>query len=438
MATDYYDAPAAPRNRSNEAQAWDISPAPAVGYASNRNNMFFQGEEYSEDEDDDEDSESAFGEFIDEPDGAVVGTIPITLPQLPIPIPTVPTPVPGSPDSGGDEDGGSETSSDGELYQFDQDLDSNFEGGFYEDAASVPGIGSDDDFSDNSDDQELDDEINDLGLEESAPDTSHTHGNGQEIDSSVASIAAAQAPRVQQSPVEIGHQRDDAEDTAPTSEDEDEDHEGDQEEEAEPAQPPTSFIFATTERDAYLLPTSLLSPTVVCQNFLGQPYPHTGPPYLVHVDRLNMVLPIPELSLVVAASQKGRVGIFRLTRSGKQFGMRLDTVLPREQGAPDVREADLDVETRPKAHLLGIAVSPVQGKEMGKSRAGSDSTDCGRRKKERQRGGGWRGVEGRRRWRLVIVYADGSILSYELGREREEEGQGGLGDLFGMAGFAMV
>ena len=204
-----------------------------------------------------------------------------------------------------------------------------------------------------------------------------------------------------------------------------------------------SFIFSTTERNAYLLPSSFLSPTVYCQSFLRQQFP-PDPQHLLQADRLNMVLPIPELSLVIAASQIGRVGLFRLTRSGGHFGMRLDTTLPRDGGG-----AGPDVEERPPFELLGVAVSPIQGKQRGrKGRAGSSGSSGsvgpgggvgGRRgRKELQRGGGWRGVEARRRWRLTIVYTNGSILSYELGRETEEEGSGGLNDVLGRDEFVMV
>ncbi|KAA8913136.1 hypothetical protein FN846DRAFT_931000 [Sphaerosporella brunnea] len=217
-----------------------------------------------------------------------------------------------------------------------------------------------------------------------------------------------------------------------TEEDEDSD-DAFEESEPEPAQPPVSFIFSTTEHNAYLLPTTFLTPTVVCKGFLHQPFPSTMHQFLGQIDRLNMVAPIPELSLVVAGSQKGRVGIFRLTRAGPNFGMRLDMVLPRERG---MEAGELDVETRPPSALLGLAVSPIQGKEMRGGGPGSESFYALKRRKERQRGGGWRGIEGRRRWRLVLVYMDGSVLSYELGREQNDEGPGG--DLLGMGSFLMV
>lgn len=129
-----------------------------------------------------------------------------------------------------------------------------------------------------------------------------------------------------------------------------------------------------------------------------------------------MVHSIPELSLVIAASQKGRAAIFRLTRVADVFCMRLDTVLPRE-GA----EGERGRERRPTSALLGVAVGPVQ-----------------ERRTPRGRGSVW----GRRGWRLMMVYMDGSVLSYELGREdgvvtMEGVEGGGLGTL-GVGGFVMV
>lgn len=131
-----------------------------------------------------------------------------------------------------------------------------------------------------------------------------------------------------------------------------------------------------------------------------------------------MVHCIPELSLVIAASQKGRAAVFRLTRVADDFCMRLDTILPRE-GAEGERGRGR--ERRPTSALLGVAVGPVQ-----------------ERRRPRGRGRMW----GRRRWRLMMVYMDGSVLSYELGREAgvmtvEGVEGGGLGTL-GVGGFVMV
>jgi hypothetical protein len=216
--------------------------------------------------------------------------------------------------------------------------------------------------------------------------------------------------------------------------------------ELDPAQPPLSYVFTTTEHNAYLLPTHRLSPTVFCREFVKILPPNNR--QLEMIDRLNMVIHIPELSIIVSATQGGRAGIFRLTRVGEDCVMRLDYMLPRvapnyarnvSRWAPPEQEEGYDIPHAIQWPLLGIAASPVQGKELGKSRAGSDVSSGARRRRDRQRGGGWRGIEGRRRWRLMMVYMNGTVLSYELGREREDEGVYGDGyGALGGDGFVMV
>ncbi|OQE21981.1 hypothetical protein PENSTE_c011G01135 [Penicillium steckii] len=74
-------------------------------------------------------------------------------------------------------------------------------------------------------------------------------------------------------------------------------------------------------------------------------------------DRFNMVKYIPELGLVVAASQKGRVAIITLTwheEIGSSF--RLDWIVPFS-----TQEAE---EERPLIPLLGITVNPMPGFEV--------------------------------------------------------------------------
>ncbi|KAI5803117.1 hypothetical protein EDC01DRAFT_612247, partial [Geopyxis carbonaria] len=189
------------------------------------------------------------------------------------------------------------------------------------------------------------------------------------------------------------------------------DSDSDSKPEPDPTTPPLSFIFTTTEHHAYLLPTTpVLTPSVQCRQFLHQPTPPPALQYLTNIDRLNMVHTIPELSLVISASQKGRVGLFRLTRCKDHFAMRLDAVLPREAcdgGASDGRARDgagdtVDVASRPSAALMGVSVAPLQAGQA--------------------RGGKWRGAgHAGRRWRLMLVYTNGAVLSYELARDDGEE-----------------
>jgi len=119
-----------------------------------------------------------------------------------------------------------------------------------------------------------------------------------------------------------------------------------------------------------------------------------APPHLRNFDRLNMLAFIPELSLVVVGSQVGRVALIGLTRMpdgycgfGPVVMCRIEAILP---------ETRHEEKWRPYVQLLGMADSPLQG-YIGRERGGV-------------------GGEGLRRWRLLLHYFDGTILSYEIGR----------------------
>jgi hypothetical protein len=110
-----------------------------------------------------------------------------------------------------------------------------------------------------------------------------------------------------------------------------------------------------------------------------------------------MLAVIPELSLVVAASQIGRAALITLTRLGDEFPsagpvvmFRLDLILPLKMH---------EDKHRPHVPLAGMAVAPLQASERV-------------RKEE-----GW--VD--KRWRLILHYVDQTILSYELFRNEGEE-----------------
>lgn len=111
---------------------------------------------------------------------------------------------------------------------------------------------------------------------------------------------------------------------------------------------------------------------------------------LNHYDRLNMMAFIPELSLVVVASQIGRAALITLTRlkdgfyrkSAPVVMFRLDLILPLKK--------DEDAH-RPNIPLAGLAVAPLQSAKK---------------------------IEpGKRRYRLIMHYADHTVLSYELFRD---------------------
>ncbi|EEH33551.2 hypothetical protein PAAG_04601 [Paracoccidioides lutzii Pb01] len=69
-------------------------------------------------------------------------------------------------------------------------------------------------------------------------------------------------------------------------------------------------------------------------------------------DRFNMVHQIPELGVVLAASQKGRVVILSLTECPDGKAFRLDHIIPFES---QEKRGD-----RPEIPLVGIAVGPVE------------------------------------------------------------------------------
>ncbi|PGH09956.1 hypothetical protein AJ79_05572 [Helicocarpus griseus UAMH5409] len=78
----------------------------------------------------------------------------------------------------------------------------------------------------------------------------------------------------------------------------------------------------------------------------------TTVPNLRMTDRFNMVRQIPELGIVLAASQKGRVAIFSLTESPCGATFRLDGIVPTE--------SQEERGIRPLVPLVGMAVGPVE------------------------------------------------------------------------------
>lgn len=123
--------------------------------------------------------------------------------------------------------------------------------------------------------------------------------------------------------------------------------------------------------------------------------------HLQELDRCNMHAQIPALGMVVVGTQAGRVAVLSLTQCKTEapdqrsasgmtlktvYGYRVDYILPlRTQEAAG---------HRPNEVLHGIAVGPVQGTEH----LAVDS----------------------RRWRLMLMYQDHSVLSYEIGRAKSE------------------
>lgn len=131
--------------------------------------------------------------------------------------------------------------------------------------------------------------------------------------------------------------------------------------------------------------------------------------HLNWLERLDMIHQIPELGVVVVGNHVGRVGIFTITywKLQKQSGFRLEVILP-------YKSQERDGE-RPRVALLGTAVAPVQGYQLPNPN-GKDDDETGD------------GVNAqpvpkvlKRRFRLLMVYVDHTVLSFEIYRRGEHE-----------------
>lgn len=146
-------------------------------------------------------------------------------------------------------------------------------------------------------------------------------------------------------------------------------------------------------------------PVVFLDDPLAQEIDNLWRAFLDDLDRMNFSAVIPELGVVLLGSPKGRVAVLTLhlledrpTTSARDtanhnaklprpaYTMRLDHLLPFSTQ----EKAGL----RPPQVLVGLAAGPVQG--------------CLGRDDERR--------EERRRWRVMLLYRDHTVLSYEIGR----------------------
>lgn len=127
-------------------------------------------------------------------------------------------------------------------------------------------------------------------------------------------------------------------------------------------------------------------------------------------DRLSMHAYIPTLGVVVLASQKGRAIVLSLARvpQSMRYPQGIDPSLGQKTNYALRVECILPFESqekagqRPFSPLHGIAVGPIQGTENVKD-------------------------SGKTRWRLMMMYQDHSILSYEL--RRTQRASAGVGEL---------
>ncbi|KAI9843043.1 MAG: hypothetical protein M1837_006674 [Sclerophora amabilis] len=172
---------------------------------------------------------------------------------------------------------------------------------------------------------------------------------------------------------------------------------------------PQFAVMQTSERNVQLFPNPLSYPSTICEGPLVQRLAPNSMMLLGQFERLNMAQQIPELGLVIVASQTGRAAIMRLTRmSGRrpQLAFRLEWLLPfRSQE---------DEGLRPSQPLLGFAIAPIQGMEMA-----SDADDLEGTSSRSNRRQTWRRVETNRRYRLMMMYYDSTVLSYEIGRSQK-------------------
>jgi hypothetical protein len=151
-----------------------------------------------------------------------------------------------------------------------------------------------------------------------------------------------------------------------------------------------SAILRTYQFDVELLSPSPSIPRTICTKILKQSITQNMQEALRPFERLNLLTCIPPLSLVVVASQAGRVALLSLTRPEDRFSIngpvatfRVDHILPtREQEQAGFR---------PQLPLMGMAVSPLQMDGSCKETA--------------------------LRWRLIMHYYDHTVLSYELSRD---------------------
>ena len=142
--------------------------------------------------------------------------------------------------------------------------------------------------------------------------------------------------------------------------------------------------------------------------------------YMDHFERLNMVIQIPELSVIIVANQLGRVALLTMTKSAtthNQHGFRIDWILPfRTQE---------DQNLRSELPLIGIAAGPIQCREMmpgGPPGVRDDSPEpfCADALHR------YPGSISTRRYRLFLFYYDNSILSYEFWRSPFEHRHKGV------------
>ncbi|KAK5953820.1 hypothetical protein OHC33_005089 [Knufia fluminis] len=208
-------------------------------------------------------------------------------------------------------------------------------------------------------------------------------------------------------------------------------------------------------------------PHIFCASMLRQIMPQTIQTHMqglefAHMDRLNMLQKIPELGIILIATQTGRVAVCALTRRPDGLlGFRVDWVLPTKKQERRGRRPEF-------CSLIGMAVAPIQGR--WKSQPDTADSDEESNFEDREIDGvrtsfdpnvvvlrhvatpqerhawrnekgvppttktehrpwrklpsevpPWQATETSRRYRLMLTYSDMSVLTYELWRDVEKE-----------------
>ena len=171
------------------------------------------------------------------------------------------------------------------------------------------------------------------------------------------------------------------------------------------------LIFHASEGDVRLIYDIFDSQTngVIHERVIGK---ETSPDLygpLQQLDRLNMVAQIPELGVVIVASQVGKAALLTMTKlRGEKLlhGFRVECRLPFE--------SQEEARRRPRCFLLGIATAPLQGHE-------TDAVGNDDRSPSPERAGS--GIRGPRKYRLFLTYCDHTVLTYEIARPDGVDGQ---------------
>jgi hypothetical protein len=221
--------------------------------------------------------------------------------------------------------------------------------------------------------------------------------------------------------------------------------------------PPFAVIQCSASHIRLMNVPRVKTPHFFCASALKQTLPRTierSP--LIHMDRLNMMQYIPELGIVIIATQIGRCAVCTLTKKSDTGtrGFRVDWILPTKRQEKN--------GLRPQAPLLGIAAGPVQGRQIGEEESSSDESEISSEAEELRpnraavsasegssisesdllqgrkhhlpprksrplpmrpnhhifpKTESWKGIENSRRYRLMLTYYDQTVLTYELWRE---------------------